>query len=97
MRVLQDVLGFEWDDGNRGKNLKKHGVTDGESEEVFFDPEKKILKDLPHSEIEERYILIGKTKQGRTLFTVFTFRKNKVRIISSRRISKREQKLYEKD
>lgn len=96
MRILKDALAFEWDTGNRGKNFKKHGITDGESEESFFDPEKKISKDKLHSGNEERHILIGQTRQRRILFVVFTKRKNKIRIISSRPLNKKEKHLYEK-
>ena len=97
MRVLKYALEFEWDNGNKGKNLKKHGVTDGESEEVFFDSKRKVLKDAMHSQIEKRFILIGQTRREKTLFIAFTFRRNKIRIISSRGINKKEQQLYEKE
>lgn len=95
MRVLKDALEFEWDDGNRGKNSQKHGITDSESEESFFDSEKKVLKDTRHSKQENRYILIGQTRQQKTLFVVFTKRKDKIRIISSRVLNKKERHLYE--
>lgn len=97
MRVLHGALEFEWNDGNRGKNFKKHGITDAESEEAFFDSAKKILKDHLHSGRERRYILFGKTKSGKVLFIVFTTRENKIRIISSRRLNKKERKLYEEE
>ncbi len=34
--VLRGIKGFEWDKGNSTKNEAKHGVTDRESEEIFF-------------------------------------------------------------
>ena len=33
---LENCTGFDWDDGNQGKNWEKHGVSDGEAEEIFF-------------------------------------------------------------
>ena len=96
MAGSEDVNGFDWDAGNRGKSLKKHGVTDHESEEVFFDEKKKIFTDELHSGVEERYILLGQTKQMRMLFVVFTKRKNMIRIISSRPLDRKEKQLYEK-
>ena len=33
---LQRCVGFEWDDGNEGKNWDKHHVSDGEYGEIFF-------------------------------------------------------------
>lgn len=95
MRVDKKVFEFEWNRGNIGKN-KKHNVEDKEAEEVFLDDRKVILKDLLHSGKEERFIILGKTKKGRLLYLVFTKRRNKIRIISARDISKKEVHLYEK-
>lgn len=95
MQFLRQPIAFEWDIGNKGKNLK-HGVADEECEEVFFDPRKRVLKDVLHSRAEDRYLLIGATKQERLLFVVFTLRNSTVRIISARDLHKRERKLYEK-
>ncbi|MBU4360790.1 BrnT family toxin [Patescibacteria group bacterium] len=63
---------------------------------MFFDNKKVILKDPLHPGKELRYIILGKTKTNRLLFTVFTLRNNKIRIISSRDINKKEIKFYEK-
>jgi uncharacterized DUF497 family protein len=97
MQWSEAPFGFDWDEGNRGKSVKKHGIADEESEEAFFDPEKKILKDILHSGAEERFILLGKTAQGKILFIVFTVRESKIRIISSRPINQKERYLYEKE
>lgn len=96
-RILKDVSGFEWDTGNRNKNLIKHNVTNEECEEIFFDQKKIIMKDIVHSENEERYTLIGQTKQKRLLHTIFTIRRNKIRIISARDLNKKYLRLYEKE
>lgn len=95
MRVVKDASGFEWDEGNIGKN-KKHGVEDKESEEAFLDEGKVIHKDISHSRDEERFIILGKTKKDRLLYVIFTYRKKKIRIISARDINKKEVQLYEK-
>lgn len=95
MKIIKQVLEFEWDKGNIGKN-KKHNVDDKEAEEVFFDTEKVIYKDVFHSKEEERFIILGKTRKGRLLYTVFTKRGRKIRIISSRDINKKEVYFYEK-
>jgi len=34
--ILGEFTGFDWDDGNRGKNWRLHGVSDTECEQVFF-------------------------------------------------------------
>ena len=61
---------------------------------MFFDSEKNILKDTFHFEDEERFILIGKTKDNRYLFLVFTIWKNKIRVISARDLNKKERRDY---
>ncbi len=33
---LEKCVGFDWDDRNEGKNWEKHRVSDGETEEIFF-------------------------------------------------------------
>ncbi len=94
-KILDKVTGFEWDGGNKKKNLVKHEVNSEECEEVFFDYKKKAQKDVLPSRSEERYILMGQTRKERLLYISFTIRKDKVRIISARDINKKERKLYE--
>jgi len=51
---------------------RKHNVEPLECEEAFFDEDKVVLRDVLHSNKEERYILLGKTTKKRLLFIVFT-------------------------
>jgi uncharacterized DUF497 family protein len=95
--ALLEIVEFEWDAGNEQKNWITHHVSAEEAEEPFFAEEQLILEDILHSTKEEtRFILIGKSKQGRMLFIVYTIRKEKIRIISSRDADKKEVLLYEK-
>jgi uncharacterized DUF497 family protein len=94
MRIYAEVIEFNWDRGNIGKN-RKHKVEDVESEEAFFDEHKVVLKDALHSKDEPRWILLGKTQKGRLLYIVFTQRGDKIRIISARNVNRREVPLYE--
>lgn len=96
MITIKQPVEFEWDDGNQDKSWHKHKVSTQEAEEVFFDGTKKILKDLIHSQDEDRYLLLGSTKENRKLFVVFTLRSDKVRIISARDLNKKEQQLLRK-
>jgi len=93
MRVDKGVFEFEWDKGNIGKNTK-HSVEDKEAEEVFLDEGKVTFKDKLHSQNEDRFIAIGKTKEYRLLYISFIKRKKKIMIISARGINKRELALY---
>jgi hypothetical protein len=96
MIKVKEPIKFQWDKGNKDKNWERHKVANRECEEIFFDKNKRIFKDNLHSKKEERFILLGKTKRGRLLYTVFTIRNKKIRIISARDINKKEKHLYEK-
>jgi len=94
--VLREITGFEWDDGNSAKNEAKHGVTDREAEEIFFNkPLVVALSSKGGREI--RYVALGKTYGSRLLTVVFTVRANRVRVISARPMSRNERKVYEKE
>lgn len=96
MRVKGGVVKFEWDKWNLRKSYFKHGVTPKETEEVFVDDQSLVLPDIKHSQKEERYIIIGKTLDKRSLFVVFVYRNNMIRVISARRMHKKEVLRYEK-
>ncbi|MDP2638115.1 MAG: BrnT family toxin [Candidatus Levybacteria bacterium] len=92
---LKGVVGFEWDDANI-EHIARHNVSPAEAEEVFFDINNVQDEDVRHSIAEDRFIIIGKIKEGRLLYQIFTKRRNKIRVISSRDINKKEVQLYEK-
>lgn len=88
------VVGFEWDDANI-EHIAQHNVLPSEAEDLFFDRNNVLDKDIKHSISEDRFIIIGKTKEERLLYQVFTKRGNNIRVISSRGINKKEVQLYE--
>lgn len=92
------IEGFEWDKGNRDKNLKKHNVTNEEGEEVFSN-NPFVSEDIQHSKQEQRFQALGRTHQRRLLFISFTFskvdQKLKIRIISCRDMNRKEEVKYE--
>ena len=92
---ISKIEGFEWDSGNLFKNEVSHNVKFFEVEEIFLNEPLIIKEDLRHSEIEDRYYALGTTNISRKLFVVFTFRKNLIRVISARDMSKKERILYE--
>ena len=94
---VQDVVGFEWDEHNRFKNEKKHGVSWSEIEEVFFNMPLLIYEDTKHSADECRCYALGKTDDGTLLFVVFTLRHRRIRVISARKMNKKERVVYEKN
>lgn len=96
MKKLPRPLVFEWDQFNIAKNYDKHGVTNKEAEEIFFNKPIKIFKDIKHSsEVEDRFVVLGLTNGKVKLHVAFTIRNDKIRVISARNQSKRERRLYE--
>ena len=88
------LVGFEWDEANRRKSEQKHGVAAAEADEALLnDPLCRV--DERHSGDEQRYVSLGETNDGRLLFLSFTIRRNRVRIISARPMSRRERMAYE--
>lgn len=97
MRVWQEPIAFDWDQGNIDKNLKKHNVTNQEAEEVFGNEPLILSEDIKHStKTEYRYQALGKTNKKRLMFLSFTLRKNKIRLISVRDMNKKEKMFYDK-
>ena len=87
-------LQFEWDKGNLTK-VQRHGVSKTEVEQAYLDKKKNLLFDEKHSFSEKRYILIGRNKKKRWIYTVMTLRGDKVRVFSARYMHEKEVKLYE--
>ena len=90
---FDEIIGFEWDEGNKDKNLLKHNVSSAECEEVFYN-DAYFAQAAKYSGGEKRYILFGKTDNGRELAVVFTVRRNKIRIISARDQNRKEKKFF---
>ena len=93
---LRKCTGYEWDRHNINKNWKKHHVAPVESEQVFFNNQLIVADDIKHSKSEIRYYALGKTDRNRKLFISFTIRSLKIRVISSRDMSKKERDNYER-
>jgi uncharacterized DUF497 family protein len=93
--VFEGFAGFQWDRGNIGKNLIKHGVENWECEQVFFNEPLLTLDDPKHSLSEKRWAAFGRTGAGRLLVVIFAKRGKLLRVISARDMSREERKFYE--
>ena len=91
---LRLCTGFDWGDGNAGKNWEKHQVSDGECEQAFFNQPLIAMPDREHSAEEDRILVLGKTDSGRKLFVVCTIRGDLIRVISARNMTRREKEVY---
>ena len=95
-RILENCIGFEWDQGNLTKNWEKHDVSNLECEQIFFNKPLIVKRDSKHSVFENRYYALGRTNLNRLLFAVFAVRNEKIRIISARDMTEREIVRYKK-
>ena len=91
---LEKCTGFDWDDGNQDKNWEKHDVTDAECEQTFFNDPLVAGDNLKLSKRERRYYALGRTDSGRPLFVAFTIRRNLIRVIAGRDMTKKELRRY---
>ncbi len=87
-------LNFEWNEEKAKDNLKKHKVIFDEATTLFIDPFSITISAHDHSVNEQRYIDIGSSENGRVLVVVYTERGSNIRIISCRKATSSERKLY---
>jgi uncharacterized DUF497 family protein len=93
--AVAECIGFDWDDGNIGKNWPTHRVTDWECEEIFLNEPLVVRSDTGHSRTEVRYYALGQTNRGRRLYIAFAIRNRLIRPISARDMDVAERKFYE--
>ena len=85
---------FEWDEAKANKNQRNHGISFEDAVKVFDDGSAVHSIDESHSEDEIRFNIIGLCVKG-LVFVVFTeLENNVVRLISARRVTKFEEKIY---
>jgi len=90
---------FEWSIEKARLNQGKHDVSFEEAATVFTDPMALTIFAPDHSDREDRWITMGISNTGRLLIVIHTFRRENertslIRIISSRRAGRQEQKEY---
>lgn len=87
---------YEWDEaGKSGINFRKHGVRMPEAIPVFADPHAITITDDESDPAEQRFVTLGMGATGRLLVVVYTWRSNRIRIISARPAEPRERQQYE--
>ena len=91
------ITGFDWDEGNARKSVEKHGVSQFEAEQMFFNQPLIVLADKEHSHTEARFHALGNTDAARLLHVTFTLRSNDtlIRVISARDMHRKERIFYE--
>ena len=87
---------FEWNATKATVNLQKHGVSFDEARTVFLDSLGVVYADPEHSELEHRELLVGLSSRGRLLVVSFCEQGDAIRIISVRKVTKKERLHHEK-
>ena len=87
-------MGYEWDPAKARQNLRKHGVDFADAVTVLEDEAALSIRD-PFSEQEPRWITLGMDALGRLLVVVYTWRGDRIRLISARPATPRERRQYE--
>ncbi len=86
---------FAWDPKKAAENRRKHGVTFEEAASCFADPNGCYLRNESPS-YEDRLILIAFSEKPRLPCVVHAeVGRNSIRIVSARRASPAQRKIYE--
>jgi uncharacterized DUF497 family protein len=87
------MSGFEWDEAKNLENQRKHGISFEEASTIFEGPVLSVEDDEGYCEARERsYGLIGGVVVA---CVVHTDRNGTTRIISARKATKHERKLFD--
>ena len=86
-----DML-FGWDENKNRLNKIKHGISFETALKVFADENRIEQLDDFHSDDEDRWQVIGKVND--ILFVVYTERFEAVRLITARKATAQERRIY---
>jgi uncharacterized DUF497 family protein len=89
-------MDVEWGPDKAASHLLKQEVDFADAVTALED-EAALTRSDPDAQGEERFVSLGMDAQGRVLVTVFRFRTDAVRVISSPRASRAERRLYGDD
>lgn len=94
-----ESIRFEWDEPKNLSNQRKHGLSFEEAAQVFRDPMQVSFQDRIENG-EERWQTLGLVRGVLLLLAAHTLREEGqastvVRIISARRATRQERRLYE--
>jgi uncharacterized DUF497 family protein len=93
------ALSFLWDPRKSNANILKHdGIDFEEAKTVFYDEFARVIYDPDHSSEEDRFLILGLSKNLRILVVCHCCRENEavIRIISARKATKKEATQYER-
>ncbi|MEO6196244.1 MAG: BrnT family toxin [Thermoanaerobaculia bacterium] len=87
-------MAYEWDRGKAAANRLKHGIDFADAVTVFSDALALTVEEL--SADEPRFVTMGASAIGQVLVVAYTWRGNRIRMISARTAAPRERRTYER-
>ncbi|QQZ30268.1 BrnT family toxin [Thiothrix subterranea] len=90
------MMKFEWDTAKAASNQRKHGISFEEAKSVFFDEFAVQFYDEEHSDVEDRFLMLGLSDESKILLVCHCERDSgtTIRIISARKATKNERQYY---
>jgi len=85
-------MSFEWDQDKADSNVRKHGVNFADAVGAFDDP--RALTRADPDPGEDRFVTLGRGFLDRVLVVAWTWRGERIRIISARAATANERRLY---
>ena len=83
------IEGFIWLDWAVEKLIEKHGVDTAEVEEAFFNKPYQVRRASTG-----KYLLYGRSGDGRYLFIVFVWEGQQIKVLSARDMDPNERRYY---
>lgn len=83
---------FEWDPEKDRQNLAKHRISFGEASAIFDGPTLSAEDEGPYGEVRER--TYGLLRGVVVVCVIHTLREDRIRIISARKATPAERKLF---
>ena len=91
--TIVHAMEAEWDPAKAKTNLRRHGIRFADAVTALEDARAISIRD--EREGEERWISIGMDSLGRILVVVYTWREERVGVISARTATRREERQYD--
>jgi len=85
---------FEWNPRKASANCRKHGVEFADATAVFEDEQALTVTDEITAVDEQRSLTVGRDTLGCLLVVAYTWRENRIRIVSARKATAAERRQH---
>jgi uncharacterized DUF497 family protein len=85
---------FEWDTRKATANRRKHGLEFADATAVFEDDQALTVRDEISAVDEPRFLTMGRDALSRVIVVAYTWREDRIRMISARRATAAERRQY---